>query len=258
MKGYGPASYGDGFADVYDDWYPDVTDVDATVRFVTALVPGGRVLELGIGTGRIALPLVEQGAEVTGIDASEAMLEQLAAKRGADRVRAVHGDMAQDVPDGPFDLVLATYNTFFNLTDATAQLACARRVAEVLRPGGRLVLETFVPSDDGDGRSSGVTPRTIEAERVVLTVSRRDAVSQRVDGQMIELSDAGIRLRPWSIRYLHPDQLDALAAEAGLELEARFADWRGTPFDPEGPHQVVVYRRPALHTGAPPDGEETT
>lgn len=256
MKGYGAASYGDGFADVYDDWYPDVTDVEATVRFVAALVPGGRVLELGVGTGRIAGPLADQGLEVTGIDASAAMLDRLAAKPGAGRISIVHGDMAEHLPEGPFDLVLATYNTFFNLTDADAQLACAHRVAEVLRPGGRLVIETFVPADD-DAGSSGVTPRTIDADRVVLTISRRDPTSQRVDGQMVELSAAGIRLRPWSIRYLHPDQLDDLASTAGLELEARFGDWRGTPFDTDGPHQVVVYRRPSLHTGVT-DDEETT
>ncbi len=252
MKGYGPESYGDGFADVYDDWYPDVTDVAGTVACVAALAPGGHVVELGIGTGRIALPLLEAGLRVSGVDASASMLERLAAKPRANEIEIVEGDMSARLPDGPFDLALATYNTFFNLTEPGSQERCLALLTDAIRPGGRLVLETFVVDDDPDGAAAGVTPRTIEADRVVLSVSTRDVVEQTVDGQMVELSPAGIRMRPWSIRYRTPAQLDALAAAAGFELEVRWSDWHGAAFDPEGPHQVVVYRRPSRHTGAPP------
>ena len=243
MRGYGAESYGAGFADVYDEWYPDVTDVEGTVACVAALAPGGHVLELGIGTGRVALPLLEAGLRVSGVDASGAMLARLATKPRADEIDAIEADMAERVPAGPFDVALATYNTFFNLTEVDAQARCLGLLHDALRPGGRLVLETFVADDDPDGATAGVTPRTIEVDRVVLTVSRRDPVEQVVDGQMVELSAAGVRLRPWSIRYRTPEQLDALTAAAGFDLEVRWRDWRGAAFDPEGPHQVVVYRR---------------
>ncbi|MEO1063292.1 MAG: methyltransferase domain-containing protein [Actinomycetota bacterium] len=256
MKGYGPHSYGDGFADVYDDWYPDVTDVEGTVAFVAALAPGGRVVELGIGTGRIALPLLEAGLAVSGVDASGPMLARLADKPRADELTVVEGDMSETLPPGRFDVALATYNTFFNLTEPGAQERCLALVFDALRPGGRLVLETFVADDDPDGATAGVSPRTIEADRVVLTVSRRDPAEQVVDGQMVELSAGGIRMRPWSIRYRTPPQLDQLTAVAGFELEARWSDWRGAVFDPDGPHQVVVYRRPSRQTGAhPPESD---
>lgn len=252
MKGYGPHSYGDGFADVYDDWYPDVTDVQGTVACIATLAPGGHVLELGIGTGRIAMPLLDAGLRVSGVDASGAMLRHLTAKPRASEIDVVEGDMALRLPAGPFDIALATYNTFFNLTEPGAQERCLELVYDAIRPGGRLVLETFVVDDDPDGATAGVTPRTIEADRVVLSVSTRDPVEQIVDGQMVELSPAGIRMRPWSIRYRTPAQLDALAAAAGFELEIRWSDWHGATFDPEGPHQVVVYRRPNRQTGRPP------
>ena len=252
MKGYGPHSYGDGFADVYDEWYPDVTDVEATVAFVAALAPGGRVVELGVGTGRIAFPLLEAGLRVSGVDASAAMLARLAEKPRAAELRIVEGDMSRTLPPGPFEVAVATYNTFFNLTEPGAQERCLALVFDALRPGGRLVIETFVADDDPDGATAGVTPRTIEADRVVLTVSRRDPVEQLVDGQMVELSSAGVRMRPWSIRYRTPDQLDRLAEASGFDVEARWSDWRGGAFDPDGPHQVVVYRRPSRQTGAPP------
>ncbi len=256
MKGYGPESYGDGFADVYDDWYPDVTDVQGTVACIAALAPAGHVVELGVGTGRIALPLLEAGLRVSGIDASAAMLRRLAEKPRAAEIDVVEGDMAEALPVGPFDCALATYNTFFNLTDTGAQERCLRLVFDALRPGGRLVLETFVVDDDPDGATAGVAPRTIEADRVVLSVSSRDPVEQVVDGQMVELSPAGIRMRPWSIRYRTPDQLDDLAAAAGFELEIRWSDWHGAAFDPEGPHQVVVYRRPNRQTEVAPTESE--
>ncbi len=256
MKGYGPHSYGDGFADVYDDWYPDVTDVQGTVACLASLAPGGHVVELGIGTGRIALPLLEAGLRVSGVDASAAMLRRLAEKARADEIDVVEGDMSRVLPAGPFDVAVATYNTFFNLTEPAAQERCLGLVFDALRPGGRLVLETFVVDDDPDAATAGVTPRTIEADRVVLTVSTRDPVEQVVDGQMVELSPSGIRMRPWSIRYLTPDQLDALAATVGFELEIRWSDWHGAAFDPAGAHQVVVYRRPNRQTGTPLSGSE--
>ena len=155
MEGYRPSTYGDRFADVYDDWYHDVSDVAATVARVAALAgePPGPVLELGAGSGRLAIPRAARGLEVWALDASTAMLDRLAGKPGGDRVRVVLGDMAVlDVgagPPGGFAVVLCAFNTLFNLTDGEAQRRCLARVAEVLAPRGRLVVEAFVPPPGG-------------------------------------------------------------------------------------------------------------
>lgn len=246
MDGYGPASYGDGFADVYDDWYAEPTDTAACVERLAALAAGAPVLELGVGTGRLALPLATRGLDVTGVDASTAMLDRLRAKPGADRVHLVLGDMAElrvDPPRGHdgFGLVVVAYNTFFNLADAADQRRCLARVAAVLAPGGSLVVEAFVPDDDA-AAGGALEVRTVEADRVVLSASRHDPLGQLVRGQHIEVTEAGIRLRPWQVRYLRPDQLDALAADAGLGLVGRWAGWRHEPFDDTSTVHVSQYR----------------
>jgi SAM-dependent methyltransferase len=252
MDGYDAGTYGRGFADVYDDWYGDVSDVDATVDGVLALLgapDAGRVLELGVGTGRLALPLAAKGVAVVGVDASAEMLDKLRAKPGATAVATVHGDMADigalDL-GGPFVVAFAAFNTFFNLTTRAAQLACLRGVAAQLVPGGRVAIEAFVPPDPDTVADSVVTPRTIDHDRVVLTVARRDPASQTIAGQHIEFTEAGgVRLRPWLVRYAAPRELDELAAEAGLVLARRDADWRGTPFDEGSTAHVSVYRTAA-------------
>ncbi len=244
VDGYGSDSYGEGFADVYDEWYADVTDVEATVAGVVGLAPGGRVLELGVGTGRVALPLAGAGCTVTGVDASAAMLDRLAAKPGGDTVTTVCGDMADRLPDGPFDVVLATFNTFFNLTTEAAQRACLALVVDRLASNGRLVVEAFVPDADPDAPRSGVEIRHLGLDRVVLSVSRRDPLGQTVDGQLVELVDGrSARLRPWSIRYLTPDQLDAMAADAGLRCADRWSDWHGSPFVADDDIHISLYER---------------
>jgi SAM-dependent methyltransferase len=241
LEGYGVSSYGDGFADVYDDWYADVSDVDATVEAVAALAAGGAVLELGVGSGRLSLPLAATGLEVHGIDASPAMVERLVAKPGAHQVRVTVGDMADlDIDDPPpFAVVFAAFNTFFNLTTVDAQRRCLDRVAALLAPGGKLVIEAFVPDDPQS--SVAVEPRHITADSVVLSVSAVDRDAQTVTGQHVHITEAGIRLRPWVLRYATPDQLDALAADAGLVLLARHEGWRGERFGPDSAVHVSTY-----------------
>lgn len=250
MRGYDAHTYGDAFAEVYDEWYGEVTDVDATVsRIVELAAPGGRVLELGVGTGRLAVPMAQAGLDVTGIDASAAMLARLADRPGGERVHAVHGDMVADLPAGPFDVALVAYNTIFNLLDDGAQERCFAAVANRLRPGGAFVVEAFVPDDESPATRRGdsdVTVRSLEADRVVLSVSRLDSSAQCAEGQFVELTEAGgVRLRPWSIRWSTPDQLDAMAAAAGLHLESRTGDMAGAPLDTASTQHVSTYRRPA-------------
>jgi len=245
MRGYDSTSYGAGFVDVYDEWYADVTDVDATVvRMIELAGGGGRVLELGVGTGRLAIPMARAGLDVVGVDASPPMLSKLDERARAESVRVdtVCGDMVDDMPDGPFDACLVAYNTIFNLLDADAQRRCFTEVAARLGPGGTFVVEAIVPDDDAPaGRNVDV--RSMSVERVVLSVSDHRPGEQRTSGQFVELTEAGgVRLRPWSIRWAPPAELDEMAAAAGLRLERRDADMAGTPFDGDSDHHVTVYR----------------
>lgn len=248
VEGYDASSYGRGFADVYDDWYADVSDIDATVEAVARLAAGTgsrRVLELGVGTGRLALPLATRGLAVVGVDASPEMLDRLREKDATGGVHAVLGDMAKvgelDI-GGPVGVAFAAFNTFFNLTTRAEQVACLRGCARHLVPGGRVAIEAFVPPEPGTAPNSVVSPRTIAADHVVLTVARRDEAAQTIAGQHIEISEAGIKLRPWMVRYAAPRELDEMAAEAGLTLVRRDADWRGTPFDDTSTAHVSLYR----------------
>ncbi len=248
MEGYHSSTYGDRFADVYDDWYDDVTDARACTERLAELVTeagGGPALELGIGSGRLALPLAARGVEVHGIDASAAMLDRLRAKPGADSLRLAQGDMADLDLVGPpkFSLVYVAFNTFFNLGSADAQRHCMSRVADLLAPGGLFVLEAFVPAEQLHSAGGDVAPRRITVDEVVLTVSQHDRSAQTITGQHIHVTEAGIRLRPWHLRYADPTELDTMAREAGLELAWRHAGWDGTPFGPDASVHVSAYRR---------------
>lgn len=254
MRGYDERSYGDGFADVYDEWYADVTDVDATVQRMVELAPaGGRLLELGVGTGRLAVPIAAAGLRVVGIDSSEAMLAKLAERDADGQVESILGDMVHGLPEGPFDAVLVAYNTIFNVLADGGQQRLFRAVADRLAPDGAFVVEAFVPDASarhgapdaaaGDGAST-VTVRSMAADQVVLSVSVDRHDEQRAEGQFVQLSAAGgVRLRPWSIRWATPVQLDAMAADAGLRLDRRWNDMTGAPFTDDSAQHVSVYRR---------------
>lgn len=259
-----PARYGDSFADVYDDWYGRPPDTAAAVDTLVGLAGAGPVLELGVGTGRLALPLAARGLTVVGLDASQAMLDRLSAKLAAGpeddpasgptggAVHPVLGDMADlrralggpdgTEPPGPFRLVYVACNTFFNLDRDDLQRRCLRQVAEVLEPDGTLVLEAFVPADPAEVPPTSLEVRTVTLDGVVLTATSHDPVDQVVTGQHVELTADGVRLRPWRVRYLDPDQLDERAADAGLVLAERWDGWDRRPFGDASTTHVSSYR----------------
>ncbi|MEM7142177.1 MAG: class I SAM-dependent methyltransferase [Actinomycetota bacterium] len=243
MEGYGPESYGESFADVYDEWYADVSDVDATVAGVADLAAGGAVLELGVGTGRLAIPIAATGLAVTGVDASPAMLDALRAKPGSETLTIREADMTDPPVDpGSFAVAFAAFNTFFNLTTTDAQARCAANLHRALRPDGHVVIEGFVPPEDGltDG---GVSVREITMDRAVLSASEHDAQAQVIRGQHIDISADGVRMRPWQLHYRTPMQLDELFTAADFELVRRDAGWSGEPFTGDSDVHVSVYRR---------------
>ncbi len=249
MAGYGTSTYGDAFADVYDDWYAQISDVHATVACLTTLVEGiggGSVLELAVGTGRLAIPLALTGVEVHGIDTSQAMLDRLHAKPGGEAVHTALGDMALGdgapaLPGGPHAAVFVAYNSLFALA-APERTACFDAVARVLVPGGHFVVEAFVPDlDRPAGATIGV--RSMSATHVVLSIDVHHPDDQRAEGQFVEITEAGgVRLRPWSVHYASPADLDADAARAGFVLADRWEDWAGSSFDQHSGRHVSVYR----------------
>ena len=177
--------------------------------------PGGRVLELGVGTGRLAVPLAERDLRVTGVDASSAMLERLRARDRQRLVDAVEGDMVDDLPPGPFDCVFVAYNTLFNLESSARQAACFAAVAARLAADGRFVVDAFVP-EDPPRSGTVVALRSMTADEVVLSVSDHDPAAQRAVGHLVQLVDGQpVRLRPWAVRYAPPAELDAIRRRCG-------------------------------------------
>ena len=252
MEGYGPATYGEAFADVYDDWYGGLAGLDDAVATIADLAGDGPVLELGVGSGRLAVPLAATGTDVWGLDASPAMLERLAARPGGELVRAALGDMADPrpaltaagAPGEGFTVVVLAFNTFFLLASDGAQASCLEASAALLAPGGCLVVEAFVPADPPADAETVLEPRAVELDRVVFTVSTHRPAEQLVQGQHVELRDGGgVRLRPWVLRYRTPDQLDEAAGAAGLRRRERWAGWDRRPATDADPLHVSVYVR---------------
>lgn len=235
-----PAFYGDRWAGVYDEHHAEFDPAPA-VEFLAGLAGDRRVLELAIGTGRVALPLAGRGIAMEGIDASEAMVERLRAKPGGASVPVVVGDMAQVGATGPFGLVYLVFNTLFGLLSQARQAACFRNVARVLGPGGVFVIECFVPDLSRFDRDQRVQARAVTEDSAILQVFRHDAAQQRVTTQIITFDGQGTHLRPVALRYSWPSELDLMAQQAGLRLRERYRGWDRQPFDSSSDGHVSVY-----------------
>jgi SAM-dependent methyltransferase len=250
--GYRPESYGERIADVYDEWFGEVGDVAATVSFLDSLAAHrpARFLELAVGTGRLAIPLADLGHDVSGVDISAAMLDRLRLADPARRVRAIHGDMVDDLPDGPFDVAFVAFNSLFMLTDPLRQAACFAAVAARLAPAGAFVVDAFVPWDPPRG-GPHFDVRALAADRIVLDFTVTDAIAQTVAGHYVELVDGqAVRLRPHELRWSRVVELDEWAVAAGLVLGERYGDVQGAEFTDDSPFHISVYRAaPGPHFG---------
>jgi SAM-dependent methyltransferase len=236
-----PAFYGDRWASVYDDRFGGLVPAPA-IDFLAGLAGGGRVLELGIGTGRVAVPLAGRGVAVAGIDASAEMVARLRAKPGGEAVDVTIGDMAQVGVPGPFRLVYVVFNTLFGLLSQSRQADCFRNVARVLEPGGAFVIECFVPDQTRFDRGQRVQALAVGEDSVTFELARHDPVEQRVTVQEVTIDSDGVRLRPIAIRYSWPSELDLMAGQAGLKLAERYGGWDRRPFDSASGSHVSVYR----------------
>jgi hypothetical protein len=236
--------FGERVAAVYDAHSATMFDpavVEPAADLLAELAGGGAALEFAIGTGRIALPLAERGVRVTGIDSSEAMLERLREKPGAEKVEASVGDMASTRVEGEFSLVYLVFNTIFNLVTQDGQVACFENAARHLPSGGRFVIEARVPELQRLPLGQTVLPWRAGADGMSFYVY--DVVTQRLGGQHYDFVDGRVEPSPIELRYAWPAELDLMARIAGLELQDRWANWRREPFTHLSPAHVSVYAK---------------
>jgi SAM-dependent methyltransferase len=238
---YDAATYGDRIAEVYDGWFAVPPDTQEAVAFLSDLAGAGPVLELGIGTGRIAIPLAQRGHEVHGVDASEAMVEVLRSKAGGEDLPVRIADFADVDVEGAFSLVYVVFNTFFALLSQEDQVRCFSNVARRLREGGVFVIEAFVPDMTLWDRDQRMEAHHVENDAVVLGASRHDPVKQQVASNHLVVSRAGVRMYPVRLRYAWPSELDLMARLAGLRLHERWGGWSREPFMASSAKHVSVY-----------------
>lgn len=239
MFNYNEKTYGDRFADVYDDWFSSYDP--ALINTLAAYADGGAALELGIGTGRVAIPLKEKGIEVEGIDTSEAMVERMHAKPAGKQIPVMIASFANFSIEKKFKLVYLVFSTLFGLLTQDEQVECFQSVARHLTPDGVFVIEAFLP--DMGRFTSGQTIRVtqLEDQEVRLDASQLDIVNQIISSQQVVLTEDGAQLRPVKIRYVWPAEMDLMARLAGLSLQQRVADWNGAPFTAQSSKHISVY-----------------
>jgi SAM-dependent methyltransferase len=242
MEAYGPETYGDRVADVYDEHTAYLgLDTEGAVETLAELAGGGPVLELAIGTGRLALPLAKLGLEVQGIDASQAMVAKLREKPGGADIPVTIGDFADVGVEGRYPLIFVGFNTFFALLSQEDQLRCFANVAAHLTDDGLFVLEAFFPDLGRYDRDQRVSVLRLDTGGVMLDAARHDPVAQRIETSHVVITEEGTKLYPVNLRYAFPSELDLMARLAGLELKDRWGGWRKEEFGPLSQRHVSVY-----------------
>lgn len=239
MKEYDETIYGQRIVEIYDELYSEYDP--ASIELLAELAGSGPTLELGIGTGRIALPLHERGVAVQGIDASEAMVSKFRAKPHGAEIEVLMGSFAEFKPDKPFSLIYVVFNTFFNLQTQEEQVRCFRSVREHLAPDGVFLIEAFVPDLTRFDKNQTVRTIRLTDQMVSLEASQVDPVAQRVTTRHVLLSEDGTRLFPVRLRYAWPSELDLMAQIAGLSLRHRWGSWAREAFTKDSQKHISVY-----------------
>lgn len=217
--------------------------VDPVVGMLAGLADGGRALELGIGTGRIALPLARRGVPVHGIDLSQAMVARLRAKPGGDAIGVTIGDFATTRVEGTFSVAYLVFNTIMNLTTQAAQVACFRNVAAHLQPGGCFVIEVMTPDLRRLPPGQNTVPFHISPTKWAFDVY--DVATQAMSSNYIELSGGQGEYTSIPFRYVWPSELDLMAQLAGLRLRERWDGWTRQPFTSESRQHVSIWEKPS-------------
>jgi SAM-dependent methyltransferase len=233
------ARYDESSAEMFD---PDV--VEPTVDFLAELAGSGRALELGIGTGRIALPLARRGVPVHGIELSKAMAARLRAKPGGKELEVTIGDFATTTVEGTFSLAYVVFNTIGNLTTQEAQVACFQNVAGQLEPGGCFVIEVGIPRLRQ--LPPGETMLVFDASPAHWGIDEYDVANQGLVSHHLELVEERFELHSLPFRYTWPAELDLMAQLGGLTLRERWGGWKREPFTSESGKHVSVWEKPGV------------
>jgi SAM-dependent methyltransferase len=238
--------FGEHVAARYDESAADMFEpavVDPVVDFLADLVGDGAALELGIGTGRIALPLAQRGIRVHGMDLSEAMVARLRAKPGAERIGVTIGDFATTTVNGRFSVAYLVFNTIMNLTTQDEQVACFQNVAAHLEPGGCFVIEVGVPGLQRLPPGETVRAFTVSATR--LGFDEYDVASQGLISHHYTVIDDKLEVVSMPFRYAWPSELDLMARLAGMMLRERWSGWKREPFTSDSTKHVSVWEKTA-------------
>jgi SAM-dependent methyltransferase len=216
--------------------------VDPVIDLLVELAGGGRALELGIGTGRIALPLAQRGMPVHGIEVSKAMVARLRAKPGGEEIGVTIGDFATTTVDGTFSVAYLVFNTILNLTTQAAQVACFTNVAAHLEPGGCFVIEAGVP--DLQRLPPGETIRAFHVSETRWGFDEYDVAIQGLTSHHFEIVDGEVERLSVPFRYAWPSELDLMAQLAGMRLRERWSGFKREPFTSDSRKHVTVWEKP--------------
>ncbi|WP_346623460.1 class I SAM-dependent methyltransferase [Blastococcus montanus] len=241
-SGFDPSEYGRHIAEVYDELHADLSP-DAAVAMIAHYAAGDAVLEFGIGTGRIALPLVATGHQVDGVDGSAEMVERLRRSREGASLRVEIGDFTTTTMDRRYAVVVLAYNTINALPSQDAQVQTFRNAAAHLEPSGVFLVENWVPDVAAFHRGRVVRAHEHAAGRVQIEVAELHPAEQRMSATRLAFTADGVRLLPVNHRYVWPAELDLMARLAGLHLEDRWQDWDRAPFTDQSTTYVAVYRK---------------
>jgi SAM-dependent methyltransferase len=222
----------------------DAAAVDPVVDLLVKLAGSGRALELGIGTGRIALPLAQRGVPVHGIELSKAMVARLRAKPGGEDMDVTIGDFATTAVEGTFSVAYLVFNTIMNLTTQAAQVACFRNVAAHLEPGGCFVIEVTVP--DLQRLPPGETIHAFHVSETRWGLDEYDVARQGLTSHHFEIIDGRLERTSIPFRYAWPSELDLMAQLAGMRLLERWSGWKREPFTSDSRKHVSVWEKPAV------------
>jgi len=238
--GYFDQSVAEHYDDPSDEMF-SAGVIGATVDFLIQESHGGNALEFGIGTGRIALPLSDRGVTVAGIDLSQAMLDQLASKPGAESIEVTRGDFAVTRVAGSFSLVYLVFNTIMNLTTQMEQVACFRNAAAHLEPGGRFVVEVMVP--DLQRLPPGQTGVVFRSDESGWGIDEYDVINQGLTSHHLDIEGDEVTYASVPFRYVWPAELDLMAELAGMRLVHRFGGWDRKPFEADSRQHISVWEK---------------
>lgn len=241
MAEYTDSTYGELIADQYDTLYSDI-DPNLVDRLLE-LSSGGKTLELGIGTGRIAIPLSNRGVEIHGIDASQAMLEKLRSKGKGRSIPVKMCSFAEFDMEEKYEFIFIVFNTFFGLLTQKEQISCFKSVSKSLRPGGKFLIEAFVPDLSRFDKGQAIRTSHVSTDGVRLECSQHDLATQTVVSQLVMIGKPGVNLYPVNIRYAWPSELDLMAELANLRLTERWGGWDKQPFTSSSTFHISIYEK---------------